>query len=500
MKTLHLNPADPLQIATSRLVEGTKAAGVTLRSPIPSGHKFATQAIAKGAPVLKYGQPIGVAAVDIAPGDWIHEHNLDPMPEMAGEVEAVGQGLARPVPDPIPTFEGFRRENRTGTRNYIGVLTSVNCSASVAGFIAEEAEARGLLSDYPNVDGVVALTHGTGCGMAEGGEGYAILERTIWGHAVHPNFAGILMVGLGCEVFRTEAMLERYGLRESDRFRKMTIQGEGGTRATVEKGLSVIAEMLPRANTTVRTTRPASELMLGLQCGGSDGYSGITANPALGIASDMLVACGGTSILSETPEIFGAETGLMRRAVSREVADALRDRVDWWADYAARHGARLDNNPSPGNKRGGLTTISEKSLGAVAKSGQAPLAGVFNYAQPVDVPGFVYMDSPGYDPVSVTGQVASGANLIAFTTGRGSAFGNRPVPSLKLATNNRVYDSMTEDMDINCGEVLEGVALEDKGAEIFARLLATASGEKTKSEILGYGTREFLPWQIGAVL
>jgi altronate dehydratase len=499
--TLLLHPDDAVRIAVKRLPQGAHAAGVTAREAIPSGHKIALRDVAAGEVVLKYGQPIGIAREAIPAGSWVHDHNLGPMPERADEIPGTGQGRGRAAPDPVPVFQGFLRDGgRTGSRNYLGVLTSVNCSASVADFIAQEATARGLLAAYPNVDGIVPLTHGTGCGLAPSGEGYDILERTLWGHAAHPNFAGILMVGLGCEVFRTEGMLDRYGLRDSARFRRMTIQGEGGTRATVEKGLAILSEMLPAANAARRMPRPASELILGLQCGGSDAWSGVTANPALGVASDMLVAAGGTSILAETPEIFGAEAGLMRRAVSREVAEALRDRVAWWADYAAKHGARLDNNPSPGNRNGGLTTISEKSLGAVAKGGQAPLSGVLRYGEPATTRGFLFMDSPGYDPVSVTGQVASGANLIAFTTGRGSAFGNQPVPSLKLATNARLMETMGEDMDIGCGDVLEGVSLEEKGREIFDRILAVASGERTKSETLGYGRREFVPWQIGAVL
>jgi altronate hydrolase len=500
-ETLLLHPEDTVRIAVKRVPQHAQIDGVTAREPIPSGHKIALRHMAKGEIVLKYGQPIGIARADIEAGSWVHDHNLDPMPEHTGEIPATGHGRSRIAPDPAPVFQGYLRDNgRTGTRNYIGVLTSVNCSASVADFIAQEAVVRGVLDAYPNVDGVVPLTHGTGCGLAPSGEGYEILERTLWGHAAHPNFAGILMVGLGCEVFRTEGMLERYGLRDSARFRRMTIQGEGGTRATVERGLAILSEMLPGANEAKRTPRPLSELILGLQCGGSDAWSGVTANPALGVASDLLVSAGGTSILAETPEIFGAEAGLMRRAVSREVAEALRDRVAWWADYAAKHGARLDNNPSPGNRNGGLATISEKSLGAVAKAGQAPLSGVLHYAEPATTRGLLFMDSPGYDPVSVTGEVASGANLIAFTTGRGSAFGNQPVPSLKLATNTRLMETMGEDMDIGCGDVLAGVSLEDKGREIFAKILAVASGARTKSEILGYGRREFVPWQIGAVL
>ncbi|MCR9121191.1 MAG: altronate dehydratase family protein [Phyllobacteriaceae bacterium] len=500
-RSLLLHPDDGVRIAIVRLQAGSREAGVDIVRPVPSGHKLAIRDHAPGAPVLKYGQPIGTAREPIKAGDWVHDHNLEPMPEAAQTAGRLGLGRLPSPPDPMLTFMGFRRENgRTGTRNYLGVLTSVNCSASVAGFIADEAMRRGLLDDYPHVDGIVPLTHGTGCGMRADGEGYAILERTLWGHAAHPNFAGILMVGLGCEVFRTETMLERYDLKSSERFRRMTIQGEGGTRATVEKGIGALAEMLPAANRARRTHRPVSELVLGLQCGGSDSWSGVTANPALGIASDMLIACGGTSILAETPEIMGAEAGLMRRAVSAEIAASLRERVAWWVDYAARHGARLDNNPSPGNRQGGLSTISEKSLGAVAKAGQAPLVGVMRYAERPASQGLNFMDSPGYDPVSVTGEVAAGATLIAFTTGRGSAFGNQPVPSLKLASNVRLMQTMGDDMDIGCGDVLEGVSLQDKGAEIFDRLIAVASGERTRSESLGYGRREFVPWQIGAVL
>lgn len=500
-RTLQLHPEDGVRIAIVRLVEGSMEAQVRVARTVPSGHKLAIRDHGPGETVLKYGQPIGRARQTIRAGDWVHDHNLAPMPERAGEENGLGHGRLPPPPDPLPTFMGFCRDNgRTGTRNYLGVLTSVNCSASVATFIADQAVERGLLADFPNVDGIVPLTHGTGCGMRDRGDGYEVLERTLWGHAVHPNFAGILMVGLGCEVFRTDAMLERYGIAASDRFRRMTIQGEGGTRATVDRGVAMLAEMLPAADSARRTPRPVSELVLGLQCGGSDAWSGVTANPALGIASDMLIACGGTSILAETPEIMGAEAGLMRRAVDAGVAAALRERLAWWVDYAARHGAKLDNNPSPGNRQGGLSTISEKSLGAVAKAGQAPLAGVIGYGERPSRSGLNFMDSPGYDPVSVTGEVAAGATLIAFTTGRGSAFGNQPVPSLKLATNTRLMEMMGEDMDIGCGEVLEGVSLEDKGREIFDRLIDVASGERTSSEILGYGRREFVPWQLGAVL
>jgi len=403
--------------------------------------------------------------------------------------------------DPPAMFEGIRRpDGRVATRNYIGILTSVNCSASVARFAAAEVERSGLLRDYPDIDGIVAIVHGTGCGTAAYGEGFDILRRTQWGYASHPNFAGVMMVGLGCEVFQIGRMKKEYGIEETDTFRTLTIQETGGTRKTIDAIVSGIRDMLPVAARTKRETRPASELTLALQCGGSDGYSGLTANPALGVASDLLVRHGGASILSETPEIYGAEHLLTRRAATREVGEKLVSRIRWWEDYTARNGGEMNNNPSPGNKAGGLTTILEKSLGATAKGGRSTLRAVYEYAEPVKDRGFVYMDTPGYDPVAATGQVAGGANLIAFTTGRGSAFGAKPTPSLKLATNSEMYRRMSDDMDINCGDILDGVSVEEKGQEIFDTLLRVASGEKTKSEALGYGDLEFVPWQVGAVM
>ncbi|MDH3918696.1 MAG: UxaA family hydrolase, partial [Rhodospirillales bacterium] len=399
------------------------------------------------------------------------------------------------------TFQGIRRaDGRAATRNYLGVLASVNCSATAARYIARAFD-REALADYPNVDGVVACVHGTGCGMADTGEGYANLQRTLWGFARHANFGGVLLAGLGCEVNQIDFLLEAYGIERGPRFRTMTIQETGGTRKTVERGIAMLREMLPEANKVERQPLPAAELTLALQCGGSDGYSGITANPALGAAVDLLVRHGGTAILSETPEIYGAEHLLTRRAVSPEVADKLVERIRWWEDYTARHGGQMDNNPTPGNKAGGLTTILEKSLGAAAKGGTTNLCGVYRYAEPIDTKGFVFMDSPGYDPCSITGQVASGANLVCFTTGRGSVYGCKPAPSLKLATNTPMYRRMAEDMDVNCGVVLdEGVAIEALGARIFERLLEVASGSPTKSEALGLGDEEFVPWQIGAVM
>ena len=501
-RTLRLHTEDNIAVAIDPLAAGLEAAGVTTRAPVPRGHKVATRDIAEGAAIRKFGQIIGFATRAIAPGEHVHEHNCA-MKDFARDYRFAE--AARPE-DLLPeaeraTFQGYRRDGgQVGTRNYLGILTSVNCSASVARFIAQAAEREGLLADYPNVDGVVALVHGTGCGMAMSGEGYDLFKRVQWGYAGHPNLAGVLLVGLGCEVFQIPRFMEAYGLSEGEGFRTLTIQGEGGTRRTIDQGLAVLREMLPRADAARRETCPAGALTLALQCGGSDGYSGITANPALGAAADLLVRNGGTAILSETPEIYGAEHLLTRRAESRAVGEKLIARIKWWEDYTARNGGEMNNNPSPGNKAGGLTTILEKSLGAAAKGGTSTLRGVYLYGERIDRRGFVFMDSPGYDPCSVTGQVASGANVVCFTTGRGSAFGYKPAPSIKLATNSQVYARMTEDMDINCGDVLEGVSIEDKGREIFETILAVASGRPSKSEALGYGDNEFVPWQIGAVM
>lgn len=502
-RVLRLNADDNVMIAVDEIQPGVTPPGAPIASErVPRGHKMATAPIAEGEPVRKFGQIIGFASKPIAPGQWIHEHNC-----VVHDFERdyqFGEGARVETILPVEqqaTFEGYRRANgKTGTRNYLGVLTSVNCSATVARLIAREVERSGMLDDFPNVDGVIPLVHGTGCGMASKGEGFEALKRTQWGYAGNPNMGGVIMIGLGCEVFQIGRMKDEYGIVENDLFHSMTIQATGGTRKTVEAGMAHVRDMLPILNAAHRETRPASELMLALQCGGSDGYSGITANPALGAAVDILVRHGGTAILSETPEIYGAEHLLTRRAATPEIGHKLVDLIHWWEDYCARNGGEMNNNPSPGNKAGGLTTILEKSLGAAAKGGTTSLNGVYRYAEPVTAKGFVYMDTPGYDPVSATGQVAGGANVLAFTTGRGSAYGCKPTPSIKLATNSQVYNSMIEDMDINCGDVLEGVSIEEKGREIFARVLAVASGERSKSEQLGYGDAEFAPWQIGATM
>ena len=502
-RMLTLHPQDNVAVALADISAGEtdNIAGVKALQAVKQGHKIAVKPIAAGQNVLRYGQTIGQATADIAAGEHVHVQNLGMGEHTSDYAHATEAKLLLALPD-MRTFNGYHRADRSvGTRNYLGILTSVNCSGSVAKFIAEAAEKSGLLDDFPNIDGIVPITHGTGCGMSGENEGYDTLFRTLSGYAQHPNFGGILLIGLGCEVMQVSALVAGRPIRADGALRYMTIQQEGGTRMTIEKGLAELRSIAEIANTATRQPAPVSELMVGMQCGGSDGYSGITANPALGVASDLVVRHGGTTILSETSEIYGAEHLLTRRAATVEVGEKLIDRVRWWEDYTARNKGKMDNNPSPGNKRGGLTTILEKSLGAVAKSGSAPLTDVYLFAEKIDKKGFVFMDSPGFDPCSVTGQIASGANLIVFTTGRGSVSGYTPTPCIKIATNSEMYARMSDDMDINCGDIVSnGVSLEDKGSEIFEMFIRIASGEQTKSEDLGFGGVEFVPWQIGAVM
>lgn len=504
---IRLHPADDVLIARAQLVGGTQLENIAVRGLIPAGHKVATRALAAGDPVRRYNQIIGFASKAIAPGEHVHTHNLDMGPDKGDFARDYAFGAdVKPAPAKRESsFMGIKRaDGRVATRNYIGILSSVNCSATAARAIADHFSRQtnpDALKDFPNVDGVVALTHGTGCGMDSEGIGLKILERTLAGYATHANFAGVLVVGLGCEANQINAWLAHSALNEGENFRVFNIQDAGGTRKTVDKGIGIIKDMLPRANAVKREPCSAAHITVGLQCGGSDGYSGISANPALGAAVDLLVAHGGTAILSETPEIYGAEHLLTRRAVRPDVAEKLISRIKWWENYTQINGGEMNNNPSPGNKAGGLTTILEKSLGAVAKGGTSNLEAVYEYAEPVTANGFVYMDTPGYDPVSATGQVAGGANLICFTTGRGSAYGCAPSPSLKLATNSALWKRQEEDMDINCGDIIDGgVSVQEMGQRIFEMILATASGAQSKSEQHGYGQNEFVPWQVGAVM
>ncbi|HDS0916443.1 TPA: altronate dehydratase [Pseudomonas putida] len=503
LAVIRLNPLDNVLIARQALPQGLHldTEAITVRQPIPSGHKLATERVEQGQPLRRYGQIIGFASQAIDAGDHVHVHNV----QMGDFARDYAFGVdTRSQPGTEAQFQGIvRADGRVATRNYIGILTSVNCSATVARAVADHFRRDihpEVLSDYPNIDGVVALTHGAGCAVDPSGEALGLLRRTLAGYAVHPNFAAVLIIGLGCETNQIESLLETQGLQASAQLRTFTIQGIGGTSKTIAAGIEQVRSLLAEANHVQRQPVSARHLVVGLQCGGSDGYSGITANPALGNAVDRLVAAGGTAILSETPEIYGAEHLLTRRAVSREVGEKLVARIRWWEDYCQRMNAELNNNPSAGNKAGGLTTILEKSLGAVAKAGSSNLVDVYQYAEAVRAQGLVFMDTPGYDPVSATGQVAGGANLIAFTTGRGSAYGCAPAPSIKLATNNRVFEHQEEDMDVNCGGIADGsTSIEERGAYIFEQMLRIASGERSKSEQHGYGQNEFVPWQIGAV-
>jgi altronate hydrolase len=500
--TIRLNPADDVVIARVDLPAGTEIIKEHIRVAVtvPAGHKVATHDIAEGAPVRRYNQIIGFATRPIRAGEHVHVHNLG-MASFERDY-AFGKDYKATdfVADPASFLGIVRADGRVATRNYLGVVSSVNCSAHVCRLIADHFKGDAL-ADYPNIDGIVPIHHKTGCGMGSTGEPVEVLRRVLAGYATHPNMYSTLLVGLGCEANQINDLLAAQKLKRTDQLQTMTIQETGGTRKTVQEGIARIKELLPEANKVKREPVAASHLVLGLQCGGSDGYSGISANPALGAAVDLLVRHGGTAILSETPEIYGAEHLLTRRAVSREVGEKLVERIHWWEQYTERLGGEMNNNPSPGNKAGGLTTILEKSLGAVAKGGTTGLMGVYEYAQRVTAKGFVFMDTPGYDPVSATGQVAGGANMICFTTGRGSAYGCKPAPSLKLATNTALWERQEEDMDINCGLIVDGKAsIEDVGQQFFELILKTASGQPSKSEIFGYGEDEFAPWVLGPTM
>jgi altronate hydrolase len=500
-----LDPRDDVAIAREQLLPGVLIDGErAVAGLIPPGHKVAVRDVAQGAPVRRYGQIIGFASRPIRCGEHVHTHNLS-MGDFERDYAFGVDAHETPRAAQPATFQGIRRtDGRIATRNYIGILTSVNCSATVARAIADHFR-RDIhpeaLEAFPNVDGVVALTHGQGCALASEGEPIDVLRRTLAGYARHPNFFAVLIVGLGCETNQIDGLVEAEHLERGAQLTTMTIQQTGGTARTVAAGIERVRALLADANRVTREPVEARHLTVGLQCGGSDGYSGITANPALGSAVDRLVAHGGTAILSETPEIYGAEHLLTRRAASREVGEKLVARIRWWEAYCARMDANMNNNPSAGNKAGGLTTILEKSLGAVAKGGTTRLVQTYEYAQPVREHGLVFMDTPGYDPVSATGQVAGGANLICFTTGRGSAYGCAPSPSLKFGTNSTLWRRQEEDIDLNCGTILDGEqSVDEVGAAIFALMLATASGQRTKSELHGYGQNEFVPWQLGAIM
>jgi altronate hydrolase len=500
---LLLRENDDVAVATRDIAAGEvlrhDGRELTVVNPVPRGHKLALRFLAIGTPIHKYGQVIGRTTTDVPAGDHVHAHNLG-MAAVDHEYEFATAITEIAPADYGRTFQGYRRSGGSvGTRNFVGIVTSVNCSASTARMIADQF--RGPIMDvYPNVDGVVALAHDSGCGMVPASEGGQILLRTLRGYASHPNIGAILVLGLGCEMIGVDTLLAGLPDDSDTLVERLTIQDTGGVRATVRAGAAVVRTLLERLNERRRETFPASKLVVGLNCGGSDGYSGITANPALGHASDLLVAQGATTVLAETPEVFGAEHLLTRRAVSKEVGQRLLDRIAWWHRYVEAGGGTLDNNPSPGNKAGGLTTILEKSLGAVAKGGSAPLTAVYEYAEKITDPGFTFMDTPGYDPVSVTGLVAGGATVVVFTTGRGSVLGGKPAPVLKVATNSETFQRMREDMDLDTGGIVTGsLTIAEAGDQIFEAILAVASGRATCSEDLDLGRDEFIPWQLGAV-
>ncbi|HEX4212831.1 MAG TPA: altronate dehydratase family protein [Candidatus Dormibacteraeota bacterium] len=500
-----LNPVDHVAIAKQPLLPGSllslgEGDVIEVRQLIPAGHKMAVRAIAEGDAIRRYGQIIGFATRAIESGAHVHTQNL-----AVGDFERDYAFCSeyRPV-ELVPesarrTFRGFRRaDGRVGTRNYVAILASVNCASSATRAIVDHFKYKSdELKNFPNVDGVIGFPTKGGCGAHYGSSDVGVLQRTMAGIVDHPNIAAYLILSLGCEVNQPQDIIEANGLGKP---RVLTIEEDGGFLETVRRGIESVRELLPLADQARREDVPVSELIVALQCGGSDGWSGVTANPALGIATDMIVRQGGTVVLGETTEVYGGEHILTRRAHSVEVGQHLVDRIHWWEDYTAKFGATIDNNPAPGNKAGGLTTIYEKSLGAIAKAGSVPLEQVVGYGERITAHGLVHMDTPGYDPVSATGQVAGGCTMVCFTTGRGSAFGFKPAPSIKVASNSELYRRQGPDMDVNAGRVLDGAPLQEVGEEIFERILAVASGEQSKSEAAGLGEEEFNPWILGAML
>ncbi len=511
---LHMHDKDAVAIALQALAADQQITDqVCCREDIPAGHKVALTAIAKGDVVYKYGQQIGIASTDIEAGEHVHVHNLQFQPVAAAsntpEQKSAHHSSHQPSQKPSSqlmnsdlTFDGYHRaDGQVGTRNYIGVMATVNCSATVVARIAKHFSQHPLL-EQSNIDGIVPITHQSGCGIAGGDSNeLSLLQRVLTGYLKNPNFYAWVVVGLGCEVNQTKSLVDANKASFCVPVHTLDIQGEGGTTAATEKGIAQIEALLQEAAKCQRQPAPLSALKVGLQCGGSDGWSGVTANPALGAAVNHIVNNGGSAILAETPEIYGAEQLLLARAANSDIAESLVEKIDWWKDYLAQHNQTMNNNPSPGNLAGGITTILEKSLGAVAKSGTSTLQGVLSYAESASTRGLLFMDSPGFDPCSVTGEIAAGANLICFTTGRGSTFGAAGAPTLKLASNHQLYTRMSDDMDVDCGAIASGDAsIEQIGEDIFQTIIDTASGRLTASEKLGLGEYEFVPWAIGAVV
>ena len=492
---IKLNEKDNIGIAPMNIPKNVDLnIGIKTKTNVPYGHKISLVKIKTGEFILRYGQKIGVALVDIDAGEHVHSHNLSSTEFKRNyKNNFEKENYIKNKRDIF--FKGYKRSNGSaGTRNYIGLISTVNCSATVVKKIADKVNNELRKNNFQNIDGAVSLKHSSGCGMNTTGYGMNVFNRTIEGFKVHPNFAKVYVIGLGCEC----AQISLYNKdQESRNVEYLNIQDEGGTKEIVKKVSDRIINQLKGINKIQRTNIAISELTVALQCGGSDSYSGVTANPALGFASDMLVDHGGSSILSETTEIYGAEHLLFERSINKKNIEKIKNQIDWWKEHLYKNGSSMDNNPSPGNKKGGLTTILEKSLGGVSKSGTRNMVDVLDYAERLKIKGFNFMNGPGYDPVSVTGQVASGANIICFTTGRGSCFGFKPTPSIKIATNTNMFNKLEEDMDINAGAIMDNEkTLEEVGNEIFDKIISVASGEKSKSEINDYGDDEFNPWII----
>ena len=518
-----LRESDEVAVAKTRIGAGTvvvlpNGTEIRVNQAVPPGHKFALTGVAEGEPVRKYGQVIGYATRSILAGDWVHVQNLG-----FGKGQQAGAGALSldyefsvdvPRVDYYPaalqrTFAGFARpDGRAGTRNYVTLVSTVNCSASTVRAIADRFRSPDVMRDFPGVDGVVPLAHKSGCGQAMGSADYHQLQRTLSGMADHPNVGAYLLAGLGCEVNQAMAMAQSGGLISAESLLQgrpalppmLTIQESGGIQKAIAQGVEETVKLLKKASQARRTPQPISHLLVGTNCGGSDGNSGVTANPALGMAGDEFVRYGAGWVLAETSETYGAEHLLTRRAVTPQVGQKLVDLMRWWEWYTGVWGATIDGNPSPGNKEGGLTTIYEKSLGAVSKAGSMPLVDVYKYGERITQKGLTFMDTPGHDPVSVTGLVAGGCNLVVFTTGRGSCLGFKPAPVLKIATNSTMYRRMEDDMDIDAGVIMSGVPIADVGREIFEELIAVAGGKPTKSEAQGLGEDEFAPWLLGPVM
>ncbi len=490
----------PVSAGTEVIVNGNK---VISRETITPGHKIALRPIASGSVVHKYGEIIGKATMDISPGDWVHTQNV--IPDFSGknyEYATLTPVTEYFTPEEAGEFMGYLRENGdVGTRNYIAVIATSNCSSHVASEIAYQL--RNVGPDTHGVDGVVAIPHQEGCGHSQGEDTWQ-LERTIAGMIFHPNVGAVLMVSLGCEVNQISKYIDTSQLGQQH-FRKgklivgLEMQSSGGTRQTIASGVAQVEGLIKHCRQMERTPQPMGKVLLGTNCGGSDAFSGVSANPSLGYASDLLVRSGGTSVLAEIPECMGAEHLLTRRAVDESTGRKVIDVMEWYHGYLRRFGGGWDDNPSPGNKAGGISNVTEKSLGAVAKGGTTALTGVFAYAERVNRSGFVLMNTPGYDPVSLTGIAAGGANMICFTTGRGSGIGFPVAPVIKISSNSRIARAMEDNIDINAGVVVDGEGtIQEVGRKIFETIRRVASGERTKSELLGH--KEFVPWRIGPVL